>query len=60
MGLKDKMINDVYDILEKHIFQFNTEKVRNEMCINLSNYLSRDVIDCTSQELIDQGKYDFL
>ncbi len=50
---------DIGNICRQFAFEFNTQQTRNKMCDVLSSYLQKDVIDETTTEQIDLGKYEY-
>lgn len=55
----EKIKSDINNILEKYFFEFNTDKTRNQICNELSNYLNMDVIDKTTNDMIRYYQFDF-
>ena len=55
----DKIKQDIKEILNRYLFEVNTEKTRNQICNDLSVYLNRNVIDKTTPEMVQNQQFDF-
>jgi len=55
----DKIRQDIKEILNRYLFEFNIEKTRNQICNDLSVYLNRNVIDKTTPQMVQNQQFDF-
>jgi hypothetical protein len=54
----DKIRNDINNILLNYQYEFNTPDIRLELASKIGQYLDREIVDRTTQQLVDNNTYN--
>jgi hypothetical protein len=52
--------NQIKDLILRYSFEFNTEKVRNQIANDISLLLDKEVVDKTTEQIIYNNNYYFV